>query len=82
MRQMSPVKSADEFTVRFRRGGEKCRIHQRQVSHSLKKLLQENAVPPWLRDRVPLIYKDDEIIAVPDIFSNLEGIQFNWSKEL
>jgi tRNA(Ile)-lysidine synthase len=51
-------------TVRFRQGGEKCRLPGRAHRHELKKLWQEWGVPPWQRDRIPLIYIDDEIAQV------------------
>jgi tRNA(Ile)-lysidine synthase len=51
------------FTVRFRCGGEKIKIAKRGT-HQLKNLMQEWQIPPWLRDRVPLIYCGAEIIAV------------------
>jgi tRNA(Ile)-lysidine synthase len=54
--------------VRNRRGGERCRPLGRAHSQTLKKLLQEYAVPPWLRDRLPLIYCGDELAAVGDIW--------------
>ena len=43
--------------VRLRRGGEYCRPVGRQQHHSLKKLLQAAGVPPWCRNRIPLIYE-------------------------
>lgn len=52
------------LTIRFRQGGEVCRPAGRQHHHSLKKLMQEWGIPPWLRDRVPLIYLDDELAQV------------------
>ncbi|MCW9013931.1 MAG: tRNA lysidine(34) synthetase TilS [Gammaproteobacteria bacterium] len=55
-----------KLQVRFRRGGEKIKPAGRNGSHSLKKLFQEAAVPPWQRDRIPLIYSDNELIAVAD----------------
>jgi len=48
--------------VRFRAGGELFSWHGQ--TKALKKLLQEWHVPPWQRDRVPLIYIDDELAAV------------------
>ena len=57
-----------QFTVKFRSGGERCRPVGRSGSHPLKKLLQESAVPPWLRNRVPLVYLDDELVAVADLW--------------
>lgn len=52
--------------VRFRTGGEHCRPAGRAGSHALKKLFQELGVPPWLRERTPLIYRGDELIALAD----------------
>lgn len=48
-------------TVRFRQGGEKCRLKNHQHTSDLKKLFQQWRVPPWQRDRVPLIYIDDKL---------------------
>ena len=57
-----------EISVRFRQGGETCRVLNRSAEHrhSLKKLMQEWAIPPWKRDRIPLIYVGDEIVQVVD----------------
>ncbi len=52
--------------VRLRRGGERCRPQGRNATHTLKKLLQELGVPPWQRDRIPLLYVGDELVAVAD----------------
>lgn len=55
----------ERLRVSWRQGGERCRPRGRPGgSASLKKLLQERAVPPWWRDRVPLLYLDDELLAV------------------
>ena len=48
----------------FRKGGEKFHPVKRQHSQSLKKLLQEANIPPWERNAVPLLYFNDELIAV------------------
>ncbi|MCB1825603.1 MAG: tRNA lysidine(34) synthetase TilS [Candidatus Competibacteraceae bacterium] len=44
------------LTIRFRQGGERFRPVGRHHSQELKKLLQEAGIPPWERDRLPLIY--------------------------
>jgi tRNA(Ile)-lysidine synthase len=54
--------------LRFRRGGERCQPAGRSGSQSLKKLFQEYAVEPWLRDRVPLLYCGEELVAVADLW--------------
>ncbi len=51
-------------TIRWRRGGERCRLPNRHHHNALKKLLQQHRVPPWVRGRIPLIYMNDEIAAV------------------
>ena len=51
------------LTVRFRTGGERLRPLGRRHRQDLKKLLQGAAVPPWERDRLPLLYKGDALLA-------------------
>jgi tRNA(Ile)-lysidine synthase len=50
--------------LRWRKGGERCRVAGRRHHHALKKLFQEAGVPPWERDRIPLIYKGNDLVAV------------------
>ncbi len=52
------------ITVRFRQGGERCRLPGQTHSRALKSLFQEAGVPPWERDRVPLIYVGGQLLAV------------------
>jgi tRNA(Ile)-lysidine synthase len=52
------------LTVRFRQGGEQFRPFGRQHTHSLKKLMQEAGIPPWQRNRIPLIYVDHHLACV------------------
>jgi len=54
--------------VRFRQGGERFQPAGRGHSAALKKLLQDSAVPSWLRDRIPLVYVDDELAAVAGLW--------------
>ena len=54
--------------VRFRHGGERFQPAGRRHSTALKKLLQTSTVPPWLRDRIPLIYIDGELAAVAGLW--------------
>lgn len=41
--------------VRMRQGGERITLPHRSHSHSLKHVLQELDVPPWVRERLPLL---------------------------
>jgi tRNA(Ile)-lysidine synthase len=54
-------------TVRYRRGGERLRPECGRPSRSLKNLLQETAVPPWRRERLPLLFCGDELVFVPEV---------------
>jgi tRNA(Ile)-lysidine synthase len=54
--------------TRFRQGGEEIKPAGRNGHHSLKKLFQEEGIVPWERDRLPLLYVDDELIAVADLW--------------
>jgi len=51
-----------KVSIRFRQGGEEMLWHGQ--NKQLKKLFQEWNVPPWSRDRLPLIYINDTLAAV------------------
>ena len=53
--------------VHFRGGGERCRPAGQSGTRSLKKLFQEKEIPPWQRERIPLILLGGELAAVGDI---------------
>ncbi|MGH8361988.1 MAG: tRNA lysidine(34) synthetase TilS, partial [Gammaproteobacteria bacterium] len=59
---------AGGFRIRFRSGGEICRPAGRAHRRPLKKWLQDFAVLPWMRERLPLIYAGDELAAVGGLF--------------
>lgn len=52
------------LVVKYRRGGETCTPLGRKHRHRLKKLFNEADIPPWERDRIPLIFVDDLLVAV------------------
>jgi tRNA(Ile)-lysidine synthase len=55
------------ITVRLRRGAERIRPDSKRPTRTLKNLLQEQGIPPWQRDRLPLLYRDETLVAVPGI---------------
>ncbi len=74
--------------VRSRVGGERCRVVGRGGSRSVKKLLLEAAVPIWLRSFVPLVYVDDELFSVADVYMTQSSqkvdqikLQIHWRIE-
>ena len=58
----------ESITVHPRQGGEKCCPAYRDRTTDLKTIYQELSVPPWARDWLPLIYFNDQLVAVPGIF--------------
>lgn len=54
-------------SVRFRQGGEIVNLGKRG-NHTLKNLFQEWHVLPWQRDRTPLFYVGDTLVAILDYF--------------
>ena len=51
-----------------RQGGERIVLPGRSHSHALKHVLQDLGVPPWLRERLPLLSDaDGELLAVADL---------------
>jgi tRNA(Ile)-lysidine synthase len=58
---------AGPLRVASRQGGERLRLPGREHRHQLKHLLQEAGLPPWQRDRLPLLFADDgELLAAGD----------------
>jgi tRNA(Ile)-lysidine synthase len=80
-------KSGD-IQVRFRSGGERCRPPGRGHSKSLKKLYQEMGIPPWMRERLPLVFVGEQLVAVGDLLycissesqSGSAGISLRWER--
>ncbi|MGH8125771.1 MAG: tRNA lysidine(34) synthetase TilS [Rhodanobacteraceae bacterium] len=64
------------LAVRLRRGGERIKPAGEPHTRELRDLFQKARVPPWLRMRCPLIYADDELIAVADLWINDRGKTF------
>ena len=58
--------SGKPLQIRFRRGGEK--LQRAGIHVSLKQLLQDQSVPPWLRERIPLVYSGEQLILMPGLF--------------
>jgi tRNA(Ile)-lysidine synthase len=58
---------AERVTVRLRRGGERLRLDGRRPRRTLKNLFQERGIPPWRRDRLPLVYCGESLVSVPGI---------------
>ncbi|MCW9088791.1 MAG: tRNA lysidine(34) synthetase TilS [Gammaproteobacteria bacterium] len=75
-----------ECEVRLRQGGERLRLPGRDGHHALKKLYQEAGVPPWERERRPLLYVDGALAQVAGLWTaaeysvaaGKEGLRLQW----
>lgn len=54
--------------IRFRVGGERFRPLDRAHARPLKQWFQEARIVPWMRDKIPLIYRDGKLVAVADLW--------------
>jgi len=54
-------------TVRLRHGAERIRLDDKRPTRTLKNLLQEQGIPPWQRDRLPLLFCGEMLVAIPGI---------------
>lgn len=57
----------EPVTVRLRQGGERLRLDDTRPRRTLKNLLREARVPPWQRDRLPLLFCGERLVWVPGI---------------
>ena len=54
-------------SVRLRRGAERIRLDNQRPMRTLKNLLQEQGIPPWQRDTLPLLFCGDDLVCVPGV---------------
>ena len=60
----------ETLTVRRRDGGETLKPGVRARTQSVQHLCQSQGVLPWLRDALPLVFADNTLIAVADLWSD------------
>jgi len=80
--------SRTPLRVRLRAGGERLQPDARRPRRTLKNLFQEAGVPPWERDRLPLIVCGEDLVWVPGLgvdtkyraAGNAVGILPEWRK--
>jgi tRNA(Ile)-lysidine synthase len=64
--------AAKGIDVRYRRGGEAIRLPNHARHRKLKKLFQEEGIVPWMRERMPLLYAGDRLVAVANLWIDAE----------
>ena len=58
---------AKPVRIRVRGGGERMQPDCRRPRRSLKNLLQESRIPPWQRERLPLLFSGSKLVWAPGI---------------
>lgn len=89
-RGIAPDWVRDGVEVRFREGGERLRTAPGRPRRTLKNLLQEEEVLPWMRRHIPLIYSGDTLLAAGDLWVNADclappsqkGLEVAWRDHL
>ena len=87
---LSIEKCKNKLTISYRQGGELIKPIGHRINKSLKNLFQENQILPWMRDKIPLIYYQDELVSVADLWFNQNyvasqneaGFVVNWHKKM
>lgn len=64
--QLLKLPDMGSLVISYRKGGEICRLSGRR-SRPLKKILHDAGIPPWLRDRLPLLYSENQIAFIPGV---------------
>ena len=76
------------LSVRLRSGGERLQPDPRRPRRTLKNLFQEAGVPPWERERLPLLFRGKDLVWVPGLGvdaryqagDNAPGVLPEWRK--
>ena len=71
---IDPALAKSGLTLSSRAGGERIRLKGQAHRKKLKKLLQEEGVVPWMRDRLPLLYAGDQLVAVADLWIAADAV--------
>lgn len=75
-----------DWSVGPRKPGDTIRLHHAGPNRKLKKVFQEQGVPPWQRNSIPVLCRDGEVMAIgdwlraPEFKAWLEerGCEYSW----
>lgn len=71
---LRPALLEQGLRIEPRQGGEEIRLQGQAHTRKLKKLLQEEGIVPWMRDRLPLLYSGAELVAVGDLWVAADAV--------
>ena len=83
-------KCRKNLEIKYRKGGEQINPSGHKITKSLKNLFQENNVLPWVRGQIPLVYLDEDLISVGDLWFNQDykakeqedGFLISWKRNI
>lgn len=70
--KVRPPRSDERVSVRFKASGLQY-IVGRDKGRTVKKIFQELNIPPWQRERLPLLFYNEQLIAATGVFVTREG---------
>lgn len=75
---------AGGLAICMRRGGERLRLQPGGPSRTLKNLYQELGIPQWERNRLPLVYRDEQLVYAAGLGADVRaphsapGVRLRW----
>lgn len=87
---VKPARAELPLRIVFAQGGERLKPAGSRYTRTLRNLFQEEAIPPWIRERLPLVQLDGQLAAVADrwetaALKNLRarhGARYEWRHDL
>jgi tRNA(Ile)-lysidine synthase len=85
-----PARAELPLRIVFARGGERLKPAGSRFTRTLRNLFQEEAIPPWIRERLPLVELDGTLAAVADRWESAplkalrarHGCRYEWRHDL
>jgi tRNA(Ile)-lysidine synthase len=66
LKVLKPAKAELPLRVAFAKGGERLKPAGARFTRTLRNLFQEEAIPPWVRERMPLVELEGALAAVAE----------------
>jgi tRNA(Ile)-lysidine synthase len=84
-RGINPQLAEAGLLIRCRDGGERLRPAAGAATRTLKSLLQDAGILPWMRDRIPLLVHNERLVAVADLWTESDacsedGYSVHWAE--
>jgi tRNA(Ile)-lysidine synthase len=75
-----------QLLIRYREGGETIKPAENRPSRSLKSIFQTSGIPPWVRERLPILCLNSDLVILPEIAVDARfratadepGLVVNW----